>query len=73
MRVAAHGRTDLARRCFGVLRDRVNSLALVAEDLGVITPDVDALRDAFGLPGIRVLQFAFSGDTKTRTSGELPS
>jgi 4-alpha-glucanotransferase len=48
----------------GVLRDRVNSLALVAEDLGVITPDVDALRDAFGLPGIRVLQFAFSGDTK---------
>jgi 4-alpha-glucanotransferase len=48
----------------GVLRDRVNSLALVAEDLGVITPDVDALRDAFGLPGIRVLQFAFSGDAQ---------
>jgi len=37
-------------------------LPLVAEDLGIITPEVEALRDAFGLPGMRVLQFAFSGD-----------
>ena len=36
--------------------------ALVAEDLGVITPAVDALRTDFDLPGMRVLQFAFSGD-----------
>jgi 4-alpha-glucanotransferase len=35
---------------------------LVAEDLGVITDDVVALRRAFGLPGMRVLQFAFDGD-----------
>ena len=35
---------------------------LVAEDLGDITPDVDALRDALQLPGMRVLQFGFSGD-----------
>jgi 4-alpha-glucanotransferase len=35
---------------------------VIAEDLGVITPDVDALRNAFGLPGMKVLQFAFSGD-----------
>ncbi len=34
---------------------------LVAEDLGVITPEVDALRDRFGLPGMKVLQFAFDG------------
>ncbi|TAK53168.1 MAG: 4-alpha-glucanotransferase [Gammaproteobacteria bacterium] len=34
---------------------------LVAEDLGVITPEVTALRRAFGLPGMRVLQFAFDG------------
>jgi 4-alpha-glucanotransferase len=36
-------------------------LALVAEDLGVITPAVSSLRDALGLPGMRVLQFAFDG------------
>ncbi|MCK7491127.1 MAG: 4-alpha-glucanotransferase [Comamonadaceae bacterium] len=34
----------------------------MAEDLGVITPDVEALRDRFGLPGMRILQFAFGGD-----------
>ena len=37
------------------------SLPLVAEDLGVITPDVDALRHDFDLPGMRVLQFGFDG------------
>jgi 4-alpha-glucanotransferase len=36
--------------------------ALVAEDLGVITPDVEALRDRFGLPGMKILQFAFDGN-----------
>ncbi len=34
---------------------------LVAEDLGVITPEVDALRREFGLPGMKILQFAFDG------------
>ena len=37
------------------------ALPLVAEDLGVITPDVVALRRAFDLPGMRVLQFGFDG------------
>ena len=37
-------------------------LPFVAEDLGVVTPEVKALRDRFGLPGIRVLQFAFGSD-----------
>ncbi|MEZ0266978.1 MAG: 4-alpha-glucanotransferase, partial [Phycisphaerae bacterium] len=36
-------------------------LPFIAEDLGVITPDVEKLRDDFGLPGMRVLQFAFGG------------
>ena len=36
-------------------------MPLVAEDLGVITPDVDALRKRHRLPGMRVLQFAFDG------------
>jgi 4-alpha-glucanotransferase len=35
---------------------------LVAEDLGLITPEVDALREEFGLPGMKVLQFAFDGN-----------
>ena len=34
---------------------------MIAEDLGVITPDVEQLRDAFRLPGMKVLQFAFDG------------
>ncbi len=36
-------------------------LPIIAEDLGLITPDVTALRDQFGLPGMKILQFAFSG------------
>lgn len=36
-------------------------LPLIAEDLGVITPPVEALRDRFALPGMKVLQFAFDG------------
>lgn len=44
------------------VRDELPDLPLVAEDLGVITPDVDALRRQFALPGMRVLQFAFGGD-----------
>ncbi|GAB4253911.1 MAG: 4-alpha-glucanotransferase [Methylomicrobium sp.] len=37
-------------------------IALVAEDLGIITPEVEALRDDFELPGMKILQFAFGGD-----------
>jgi 4-alpha-glucanotransferase len=37
------------------------ALPLVAEDLGTITPAVEALRDRFGLPGMLILQFAFDG------------
>ena len=45
-----------------VLVDAAGPGTLVAEDLGVITPEVDALRLRFGLPGMKVLQFAFDGD-----------
>lgn len=44
------------------LQEEFSDLPLVAEDLGVITPDVLELKDRFGLPGMRVLQFAFDGD-----------
>jgi 4-alpha-glucanotransferase len=39
----------------------LGALPFIVEDLGVITPDVRALRDQFQLPGTRVLQFAFDG------------
>jgi 4-alpha-glucanotransferase len=54
--------TLLRRRCrrrHTLLAD--GRLPLIAEDLGVITPPVEALRDRFGLPGMKVLQFAFDG------------
>ena len=37
------------------------TLPIIAEDLGVITPDVVELRDGFNLPGMKILQFGFSG------------
>ena len=42
-------------------REAFDDLPLVAEDLGVITPAVEALRDNFHLPGMKILQFAFDG------------
>jgi len=50
------------RKLLETLRSRFRNLPLVAEDLGMITPEVHALRDLFGLPGMKILQFAFSGD-----------
>lgn len=38
------------------------SVEVVAEDLGVITPEVERLRDDFGLPGMRIAHFGFDGD-----------
>jgi 4-alpha-glucanotransferase len=46
-----------------LLMDELGDLPIVAEDLGLITEDVVALRKGFGLPGMRVLQFAFSGES----------
>ena len=46
---------------FAVADKMLGALPFLAEDLGIITPDVIALRDAFHVPGTRVLQFAFDG------------
>jgi 4-alpha-glucanotransferase len=46
---------------FQAVQSELGHLPFVAEDLGVITADVQALRDQFQLPGMRVLQFAFDG------------
>jgi 4-alpha-glucanotransferase len=46
---------------FQAVRTELGRLPFIAEDLGLITPDVQALRDQFEVPGTRVLQFAFDG------------
>jgi 4-alpha-glucanotransferase len=45
---------------FQKLYDELGDLPFIAEDLGVITPEVDALREQFNLPGMRIFQFGFS-------------
>jgi 4-alpha-glucanotransferase len=52
------------KELFEALKDALGeNLPFMAEDLGVITPDVEDLRDSFNLPGMRILQYAFGGDT----------
>ncbi len=46
----------------GLLQQQVGTLPIVAEDLGLITPEVDQLRKKYALPGMKVLQFAFSDE-----------
>jgi 4-alpha-glucanotransferase len=46
---------------FSAVQRELGGLPFIAEDLGLITPDVYALRDEFRVPGTRVLQFAFDG------------
>jgi 4-alpha-glucanotransferase len=50
------------RALFDAVRREIGDLPLIAEDLGIITREVEALRDELRLPGMRVLQFAFGGD-----------
>jgi len=47
---------------FETVLAQMGTLPLLAEDLGIVTPEVTALRERFGFPGMRVLQFAFGGD-----------
>jgi 4-alpha-glucanotransferase len=49
-------------RFFELLKADLGTLPIVAEDLGVITPEVEALRDKFGFPGMKILHFAFDSD-----------
>jgi 4-alpha-glucanotransferase len=46
------------------IKARFPHLSLIAEDLGVITAEVEALREKYNLPGMKILQFAFGGDDK---------
>lgn len=51
---------------FSVLTQRLGELLMIAEDLGAMTPEVENLRDTFGLPGMRILQYAFGDDANNR-------
>ena len=66
LRTARAGRWRRApgRELLGTLRRELGALPVVAEDLGVITPAVERLRDDFALPGMAVLQFAFDGNPR---------
>ena len=55
---------------FTVLKEKFARLPIIAEDLGIITPDVDALKEAFNFPGMRVVMFAFHNEYKK--SRDLP-
>lgn len=54
---------------FEAVRAKLGDLPIIAEDLGVITPEVEALRDRFNFPGMKILQFAFGGE---RNNSFLP-
>jgi 4-alpha-glucanotransferase len=51
-----------AKELFTAFKKKFGDLPIIAEDLGVITDDVKSLRDGFGLPGMKILQFGFTGD-----------
>ena len=61
---AASGRwmTGPGAALFAAATSQLGPLPLIAEDLGVITPAVVSLREEFGYPGMRILQFAFGDD-----------
>jgi 4-alpha-glucanotransferase len=58
---------------FDTLRSRFGSMDVIAEDLGLITPDVKALRDRYGFPGMKVLQFGFGTESDHALSEFRPN
>jgi 4-alpha-glucanotransferase len=52
------------RDLFDAVSAKIGELPIVVEDLGVITSDVEALRESLGYPGMKILQFAFNDDVK---------
>jgi len=52
---------------FAILLKELGELPIIAENLGVITPEVEAIRHEFGFPGMAILQFAFGNDPQAPT------
>lgn len=65
-KTAIHGRwvEGPGQDIFDAFQEQLGELPIIAEDLGVITPGVEKLRDDNRLPGMRILQFAFGNDAK---------
>ncbi len=62
--INGHWAPGPSARLFSAVQHALGELPIIAEDLGVITPEVDALRRQFGFPGMKILQFAFGGDVR---------
>jgi len=57
---------------FDALTSNLGHIPMIVEDLGMITPDVELLREALGFPGMKVLQFAFGDDAHGVPKGQNP-
>jgi 4-alpha-glucanotransferase len=68
-KTAEHGKwvKGPGRELFAVLQRELGDLPIIAENLGVITPEVEAIRHEFGFPGMAILQFAFGNDPQAPT------
>jgi 4-alpha-glucanotransferase len=62
--VDGHWREGPGAALFEAIGAALGPLPIIAEDLGLITPDVESLRKRFAFPGMRVLQFAFGDDSR---------
>lgn len=62
--------TAPGQEIFDAARERLGEIPIIAEDLGIITPEVDNLRIQNGFPGMKVLQFAFEFDARGGLRGE---
>lgn len=62
--VNGHWQPGPGTALLNAFKARFDALPIVAEDLGIITPAVNALRKQFGLPGMKILQFAFDNDAR---------
>lgn len=51
------------KELFSTLRNALGDIPMIVEDLGEVTREVEELRDSFDLPGMRIMQFAFGGDS----------
>jgi 4-alpha-glucanotransferase len=60
------GRRAPGQPLFEAIERALGRLPIVAENLGLITPAVEALRERFGFPGMSILQFAFGGDGQAK-------
>jgi 4-alpha-glucanotransferase len=61
-----HWEAGPGRAIFDAIEEDLGELPIVVEDLGLITPDVHALRQELQLPGMKVLQFAFDGNSRSQ-------